>query len=439
MTAAKSRHPGKIPRESPPRLGPRPLSLHLAMAYTTWTSSSAGLTLWKSGWPFSNPNNPASGNPENEPAPGIDGLLGQIEGLDTGDFNRALTQEVRARLLALMDGIQSYRSHPYRRDLEDPPSAWQEGSARLLDFGSAKDGSKRSGAKRKPAILVVPSLINRSYVLDLSEKRSLCRWLAEQGFRPFLMDWGAPNETERRFSLTDYTAGYLERALDHVLSVTAGQPPILLGYCMGGLLTLALAQRREREVAGLALLATPWDFHAGENALPDGQLAAVSSSYLPLATRLGYLPVDALQSLFAFLEPMAVTRKFVDFSKLDPDSPSAREFVAVEDWINDGVPLAAPVACECLEGWYRQNLTARGEWEIDGEKILPEHLDLPCLGIVPAQDRIVPPDSALALCRALRSVEVLRPRSGHVGMVVGQQAREDTWQPLAAWLSALAT
>ncbi|WP_425456721.1 alpha/beta fold hydrolase [Denitrobaculum tricleocarpae] len=409
------------------------------MACTTWTSSSAGLTLLKNGWPLSNPNNPASGNPENGQALGIETLLSQIEGLEGDDFNKALTQEVSARLRALLDGIQSYRSHPYRRDLEDPPSAWQEGSARLLDFGLAKHRSKRPGAKSKPAVLVVPSLINRSYVLDLSEKRSLCRWLAGQGFRPFLMDWGAPNGTEQRFGLSDYTCGYLERALDHVLSVTAGRPPVLLGYCMGGLLTLALAQRRAEDVSGLALLATPWDFHAGENALPDGQLAAVSSSCLPLASRLGYLPVDTLQSLFALLDPMAVTRKFVGFSKLDPDSQSAREFVAVEDWINDGVPLAAPVAGECLEGWYRRNLTARGEWEIDGEKVRPEHLDLPCLAIVPAQDRIVPPGSALALCKALRSVELLRPRSGHVGMVVGQQAREDTWQPLAAWLSALAT
>lgn len=421
------------------RLGPRPLPLHLATAYTTWTSSYAGLTLLKNGWQRSNQRSPGADSAKNQKRPEVEALLREIDAQNSGAFSQSLTQEVRARLLALMDGIEAYRAHPYRRNLKDPPSCWQQGSARLLDFGAATDGpGPRAGSSaQKSAVLIVPSLINRSYVLDLNAQRSLCRWLAEQGFRPYLMDWGAPDETEQSFSLTDYIAGYLEQALDQILSASSGRPPVLMGYCMGGLLTLALAQRRERDVAGLALLATPWDFHAGAEALSAEQLTLVARSYLPMASQLGYLPVEALQSLFALLEPMAVPRKFVGFSQLDQESAGARSFVAVEDWINDGVPLAAPVARECLEGWYRQNLTASGNWEIAGEKVVPGNLTCPCLGIVPVQDRIVPPESALALCTALKSVEVLRPRSGHVGMVVGQQAYEDTWQPLAAWLDAL--
>ncbi len=434
MTAAE-----KTRREEHRRLGPRPLPLHLATAYTTWTSSYAGLTLLKNGWPHSSPKDPSADKPRKQKTADIEALLREIEERESGDFSQALTQEVRARLFALLDGIEAYRAHPYRRALEDPPSCWQQGSARLLDFGTVAEEQNQQGGRAVPknTILIVPSLINRSYVLDLSAERSLCRWLADQGFRPYLMDWGAPDETEQRFSLTDYVAGYLEQALDQILSAADGEPPVLLGYCMGGLLTLALSQRREKDVAGLALLATPWDFHAGAEALSQEQLALMTSTYLPLAAQLGYLPVDALQSLFALLEPMAVTRKFVGFAQLDQESDEARSFVAVEDWINDGVPLAAPVTRECLEGWYRQNLTVDGNWEIAGEKVVPGNLKLPCLGIVPAQDRIVPPESALALCTALKSVEVLRPRSGHVGMLVGQHALEDTWQPLVSWLDAL--
>lgn len=434
MTAAE-----RTRREEHRRLGPRPLPLHLATAYTTWTSSYAGLTLLKNGWPHSSPKSPGADKRRKQKTADIEALLREIEGQEAGDFSRALTQEVRARLVALMDGIEAYRAHPYRRELEDPPCCWQQGSARLLDFGAAAEEQIQQGGRpvQKKAILIVPSLINRSYVLDLNAERSLCRWLAEQGFRPYLMDWGAPDETEQRFSLTDYVTGYLERALNEVLSATAGRPPVLLGYCMGGLLTLALTQRRERDVAGLALLATPWDFHAGAEALSQEQLAMMTGTYLPLASQLGYLPVDALQSLFALLEPMAVTRKFLGFAQLDQESDEARSFVAVEDWINDGVPLAAPVARECLEDWYRKNLTVDGGWEIAGEKVVPGNLRLPCLGIVPAQDRIVPPESALSLCTALKSVEVLHPRSGHVGMIVGQHAQEDTWQPLVSWLDAL--
>ena len=61
--------------------------------------------------------------------------------------------------------------------------------------------------------MFVPSLVNRAYVLDLAPGRSMLRWLAERGIRPVLLDWGWPGAAERSFTLTDYVAGRLERAL----------------------------------------------------------------------------------------------------------------------------------------------------------------------------------------------------------------------------------
>ena len=87
--------------------------------------------------------------------------------------------------------------------------AWRHGTTRLLDYGAA---GAPVGAL---PLLVIPSLINRAYVLDLSERASLMRWLAApgegRGFRPFLVDWGAPGTGERRFDLTRYIAGRLAR------------------------------------------------------------------------------------------------------------------------------------------------------------------------------------------------------------------------------------
>lgn len=443
--------------QTPRRTGPRPLSLHLATAYMTWTGSYAGLTLWKSGLPSSKPEAQSqAATPDQTGKPGqqdrpdqpgkagqkdaaatLDGLLREIDALDPGDFSESLIREVRGRLDALITGIEAYRAHPYRRRLEDPPLCWQEGSARLLDYGAVSSKTGRSLKKRRRgrAILVVPSLINRAYILDLTKDRSLMRWLAGQGYQPYLIDWGMPDENELKFSLTDYVAGYLERALDSLLAETNGEPPVLMGYCMGGLLALALAQRRQDDVAGLALLATPWDFHAGESSLTLSQRSLAMAGYLPLAAQLGCLPVDALQSLFALQEPMAVARKFVSFSRLDPTASAAADFVALEDWINDGVPLPEPVARACLEGWYLQNEPAKDSWRIAGRAVVPADVTLPCLGVVPVQDRIVPPESAMALCRALGADRVLRPRSGHIGMLIGQHAIEDLWRPLARWLS----
>ena len=67
------------------------------------------------------------------------------------------------------------------------------------------------------------------------------------------------------------------------------------------------------------------------------------------------LPIDMLQVLFALLDPWGVADKYRGFARLDPASERATLFVALEDWLNDGVPLAAPVARECLGGWYGAN------------------------------------------------------------------------------------
>jgi polyhydroxyalkanoate synthase len=101
--------------------------------------------------------------------------------------------------------------------------------------------------------------------------KSLMRYLAAEGLQAMLLDWGYPGAVERRFTLTDYIAGRLERALTAI-----GRPVILVGYCMGGLLALAAALRRPDRVRGLALLATPWDFHA-----PDADRARALAGLLP--------------------------------------------------------------------------------------------------------------------------------------------------------------
>ena len=208
-------------------------------------------------------------------------------------------------------------------------------------------------------MLFVPSLVNRAYVLDLAPGHSMLRWLAANGVRPLLLDWGWPGEAERRFTLTDYVAGRLERAMAAARDL-AGGPVVLAGYCMGGTLAVAAAQRRPDLVRALALLAAPWDFHA-----PDPDRAKQAAAMLPLVEpALAFnhtLPVDLLQVLFAMLDPWGVADKYRGFARLDPDSERARLFVALEDWLNDGVPLAAPVARECLAGWYGENTPARGD------------------------------------------------------------------------------
>jgi len=388
------------------------MPVHLAMATATWLGSRGALAPSNGAWPGS--------------SPALRSLREELARVEPRPLAAAIDRAVQDRLNRFLQGIQSYRRHAYRRQAEPVPELWQEGATRLLDYRSS------AARDRAPIVLVVPSLINRAYILDLMAERSLLRHLAGRGLRPLLVDWGRPGESERGFDLTAYIAGRLERALDAVLAL-AGGPVIVLGYCMGGLLALALATRRARDLAGLACLATPWDFHA-EQPAQARLVGAIGAALEPLLGALGELPLDAMQTLFAGLDPLQVARKFLGFAGLDPESPRARLFVAVEDWLNDGVPLAAPVARECLTGWYGANTPAAGAWRVADRPVRPQSLDLPALVVVPDQDRIVPPASALALAAALPRATMLRPAAGHIGMIVGGTAVERLYRPLGDWL-----
>ncbi len=320
--------------------------------------------------------------------------------------------------------MRAYWAHPYRRAAEPRRVLWRAGGSRLLDFGGAG-----------PPVLVLPSLINRAVVLDLLPERSLMAYLARAGFRTLLLDWGAPCGSELSLTLEQHVFGRAQELLDHAIELT-GERPVLIGYCLGGVLATALAASRQRDLAGLALLATPWDFHATEGGGPPA-IAATPELTSTIAA-LGCAPVEMLQTFFAALDPHSVMARYARFADLSPDDPRARSFVAVEDWLNDGVPLAGPVAMECLLDWYGANLPGRGQWAPGGIVVAPQRLELPTFVAIPRRDRIVPTASAEAIVPLLRDVVLARPAAGHVSMVVGDRAERELWQPLARWLRRIA-
>ncbi|MGG5811023.1 alpha/beta fold hydrolase [Falsiroseomonas sp. CW058] len=407
------------------RRGPRPLALHLAMGGARGVAAMAGAVMASSapGWPSWNDAWPISKAGRAE----ADRILRALA--DGGHAPEAFGGAVLRRLLrqdrALLAGIAAYRRHPWHRTVPDPPAIWSEGGSRLLDHALP-------GAAGLPVVLV-PSLVNRAHVLDLLPGRSLMRFLAGQGVRPLLLDWGWPGEVERAFTLTDYIAGRLERAL-----AALPGPAVLVGYCMGGLLALAAALRRPDRVAALGLLATPWDFHAGAAEAGRARAAAALLPGLePLMQATGTLPVDAIQALFTGLDPWGVAQKYRAFARLDPASARAEGFVALEDWLNDGVPLAAPVARECLGGWYGANTPARGAWRVAGAVVDPAALAMPVFLAIPHRDRIVPPASARPLAGRLRRAVLHEAQAGHIGMAAGSGAEAALWRPLLDWLRGL--
>jgi polyhydroxyalkanoate synthase len=379
-------------------------------------SSLSALPSWKSGSPSW--NRPWSAEES--------ALREQVNRADPASFQRALADETVRRVDDFLAGIKAYRDHPYRRALEPMPEIWRRGTTRLLDYSAAD--------ARGTPVLVVPSLVNRAYVLDLTPRRSLMRHLRAKGLRPFLVDWGEPGPGEADFGIDQYVGDRLSAILD-VVTGRAGRPA-LLGYCMGGLLTLALSTLRPNDVLGHVLMAVPWDFHRPYS-LAAAPLTALREPIEQTLDRLGHLPGDLLQMIFAMQDPGGAERKFRQFRHLKQGSAAARRFTALEDWANDCVPLTARVARETFFGWYGDNLPARNNWRVAGAPVEPRRLRHPALVVVPSRDRIVPAESALPLADALPNGRRLVVDGGHVGMLIGSRAVSEIYAPIARFVSRM--
>jgi polyhydroxyalkanoate synthase len=302
---------------------------------------------------------------------------------------------------AALAGLRAYEQAPRR---ERPPPRLEVarvGGAALRDHGG-------SG----PPAVLAPSLINPPRILDLDEQVSLMAAIARMGRRALLLDWGKADE---RASLS--VSAHIEQLMLPLLR-SIGEPVALIGYCLGG--TMAIAAANRMAVERLATIAAPWHFAA----YPEASKQALQDMWRhsePAAKQLGALPMEVLQAAFWSLDPDRTVRKFAEFGRLDPAGAEARRFVELEEWANEGEPLPYPAAKELIEELFGQDLPGSGEW------IGSDHVQVPALHLTAEHDRIAPASTAPA-------GEKLAIASGHVGMIVGS-ARERLHGALATFLS----
>lgn len=321
-------------------------------------------------------------------------------------------------------GIRSYQNFPQDPVALPSETLWAQGALRLR-----RAAGMRKPKKGAPVVLMVPSLINRAAILDLSAERSLQRYLLAQGLDAVLLDWGDVKTDPLLQDLESLVCKGLLPAL-RFLRQTSGQPIYLLGYCMGGTLSVAAMQLAAQDVAGTVFLATPWNF--------EGRLARLVQFWAPTALphihAHNYLPSDWMQTVFAALEPQQSVRKFARFAGMDPQGAAAQLFVAVEDWLNDGVDLPAGAALNCIKDWFIENAPVRGHWRIGGETIRPQNIVAPCLVVTAQKDRLVEPHSARPLAQQIPGAQALSSDCGHIGLIAGARAVEEVWQPIAHWI-----
>ncbi|WP_238147042.1 alpha/beta fold hydrolase [Rhizorhabdus dicambivorans] len=317
-----------------------------------------------------------------------------------------------ARMRAALAGLKAYQGAPRPPRRAEMPVLARIGRVTL----------RRYGAGGRP-VLFVPSLINGSEILDLSIENSMMCGLAARGLDPVLLDWGSPAPEERDTDVGGHVESYILPALDAV-----GGDAVLAGYCLGGTMSIAAATLRPPKA--LILVAAPWDF-AGFSSQTRNDLLALWRAAEPLADRLGLLPAEVLQQIFWRIDPARTIAKFEHFAGKDPTSTEGQNYVAVEDWANDGPPMPVAAGRELMEHLMAGNRSGALDWKVGGRIVDPGGLSIPTLNILSTTDRITPAASAWAGGERIALAE------GHVGMVVGRRAPGSLWNHISTWLSQL--
>ena len=296
-----------------------------------------------------------------------------------------------------LSGLRAYAEARRQPPRPPKPAIARAAGATLRDHGG-----------NGPPLVLVPSLINPPDILDLDDETSLTSAMAaSSGRRVLLMDWGLAQE---RAELS--VAAHVEQLLLPILK-TLDQPPALVGYCLGGTMTIAAANLVP--VDRIATIAAPWDF----SAYPEGSrkaLEAIWNQSEPAAKAFGALPMEVLQAAFWSLDPERTVAKFAEFAKLDPAGRRAAGFVELEEWANEGEPLPYPAARELIADLFGANRTGSGEWRV-AERAITDALGVPTLHLTAANDRIAP--AATVPAGPVSSIA-----AGHVGMIVGSRRHE---------------
>lgn len=307
---------------------------------------------------------------------------------------------------------------------------YQEGLLKLLRY-------RNDSVKFAEPILICFALVNRPYILDLQDNRSVVRRLLDRGFDVYLIDWGVPDATNHQLRLEDYVCRFLRNVVDFVCGQTSSPQLSLLGYCMGGTMSTMFTALHPQHVRNLILMATPIDF-AGDEGLLNLWAREDYFDVDKLVDAFGNCPGEFLQFVFQLMKPVQnFAEKQLHFSENLDDAAFVDNFVALERWANDSIPVVGETFRQYVKSLYQQNRLVKGQMCLAGEPVRLEAIACPLLLLVAENDHLVPPGSTLALKHHVSSTEVESNsiNAGHIGLAVSSKAHRNLWPQAADWIA----
>lgn len=283
-------------------------------------------------------------------------------------------------------------------------------------------------------LLIVYALVNRPYIVDLHERRSLVRGLLNEGHDVYLIDWGYPGPSDRYLDMSYYVDEMIGKCVSETCRSSNSSRVNLLGICQGGTMSLCYAALNPARVSNLITMVTPVDFHTPDNTLANW-FRDIDVDLL--VDTMGNVPGIMLNSMFLSLKPFKLSvEKYLDFVEIIDQKDKVVNFLQMEKWIFDSPDQAGAMFRTFLKEFFHENRLVTGGLEISGRNVSLKSITMPVLNLMAKQDHLVPPSASKPLKSLVGTSDYTEKtyNTGHIGIYVSNKAGGDIPTRIANWL-----
>jgi len=295
---------------------------------------------------------------------------------------------------------------------------YRENKLRLLRLVD-EAGKPRGGAP----VLFVPAPVSRYFIIDLLPGRSFAGHVAAAGYDVYIADFGTPTREDRFADLAYYVDGLVRRCVRTIEKLT-GEPSInVVGYCLGGTLSLLYAALYPNTVKRLILLTTTVDGDVeGGISWVAHKMGLAGESY----DNPRLVPAVEVKSWFEMLAPGSnslLGRVGSLWDRLDDEPERLRDVRTMATWVDDVVPAPGRLLAELYAQFGPgRNSLMKNTATLGGRPLDFSAVSCPVMSVSAENDTISPPAGVDAVARIVPHAEVVRLRGGHVGIVAGRAA-----------------
>lgn len=344
--------------------------------------------------------------------------------------------DLTTKMVKGIDNLRKLKEDDIQVGITPKEAVYTEDKVTLYRFKSSVEKSF------KIPVLIVYALVNRPFMVDLQEGRSLVANLLNLGLDVYLIDWGYPSRADRWLTLDDYLNGYVNNCVDFISKKHELNAINLLGICQGGTFSLCYSSIYPEKVKNLITMVAPIDFNMNKTLLNmrgGCTLGAEAIDVDLMVQALGNVPGDFLNLEFLMLKPLQLGyQKYLDFPDIMENEDKLLNFMRMEKWIFDSPDQAGETYRQFMKDFYQQNKLIKGEVMIGNKQVNLANLTMPILNLYAEKDHLVPPESTLALENYITSKDYTAQGFpvGHIGMYVSGKVQKELPPTIVNWVKA---